>query len=304
MQSTLIAAGPVAQGVVTLTYLLTIGAVVILIVIVALLVYAMAHRPGPVWTELWVVGGGVVFPVVVLSALLFQSARMTNALTRTAHPGATRIEVEGRQWWWEVRYPDAAGGPVVAANEIHLPIGTAVDLALTSPDVIHSFWVPNLGGKVDMVPGRVNRLTLRADRAGVYRGQCAEYCGTQHAQMALLVVVETPEAFAAWLLAEAATARAPDTPERTQGLDAFHVHGCGGCHTIRGTGALGRLGPDLTHLASRRTLAAGTLANDAATLREWIAHGHAVKPGNLMPSYRHLDGATLDALTAYLASLQ
>ena len=217
MQSTLIAAGPVAQGVVTLTYLLTIGAVVILIVIVALLVYAMAHRPGPVWTELWVVGGGVVFPVVVLSALLFQSARMTNALTRAAPPGATRIEVEGRQWWWEVRYPDAAGGPVVAANEIHLPIGTAVDLALTSPDVIHSFWVPNLGGKVDMVPGRVNRLTLRADRAGVYRGQCAEYCGTQHAQMALVVVVETPEAFAAWLLAEAATARAPDTPERHAG---------------------------------------------------------------------------------------
>lgn len=303
VQSTLIAAGPVAQDVVTLTYVLTIGTGVILIGIIALLAYAIVHRPGPVRTELWVVGGGVVFPIVVLSALLFQSARMTNALTRTVLPGK-RIEVEGRQWWWEVRYPDAAGGPVVAANEIHLPMGTAVELALTSHDVIHSFWVPNLAGKVDMVPGRVNRLTLRADRAGVYRGQCAEYCGTQHAQMSLLVVVETPQAFAAWLLAEKATARAPDTPERTQGLDAFHVHGCGGCHTIRGTAALGRLGPDLTHLSSRRTLAAGTLSNDAAMLREWIAHGHAVKPGNLMPSYRHLDGATLDALTGYLASLQ
>ena len=193
---------------------------------------------------------------------------------------------------------------MVAANEIHLPVGTAVELALTSPDVIHSFWVPSLAGKVDMVPGRVNRLALRADRAGVYRGQCAEYCGTQHAQMALLVVVETPQAFAAWLRAEAGAARAPDTPERTRGLDAFHLHGCGGCHTIRGTGALGRHGPDLTHLASRRTLAAGTLANDAATMRAWIAHGHAVKPGNLMPSYRHLDGATLDSLVAYLGSLR
>ena len=196
------------------------------------------------------------------------------------------------------------GGSVVAANEIHLSLGTVADLVLTSPDVIHSFWVPSLGGKVDMVPGRINRLALRADRAGAYRGQCAEYCGTQHAQMALVVGVDTPQAFAAWLLAEAATAEAPTTPQGTRGLDAFHVQGCGGCHTIRGTGALGRLGPDLTHVASRRTLAAGTLPNDAATLRVWIADGHLLKPGNLMPSYRHLDGETLDALTAYLASLR
>jgi cytochrome c oxidase subunit II len=193
---------------------------------------------------------------------------------------------------------------VVTANEIHLRLGTVTELVLTSPDVIHSFWVPSLGGKVEMVPGRVNRLVFRADRAGVYRGQCGEYCGTQHAQMALVVVVDTPQAFAAWLLAEAAPARAPITSEGTRGLDAFHVHGCGGCHTIRGTGALGRLGPDLTHVASRRTLAAGTLANDAAMLRAWIADSHIVKPGNLMPSYRRLDGDTLDALTAYLASLR
>jgi cytochrome c oxidase subunit II len=304
VQSTLTAAGPAAQDIVTLTYILTIGTGLILLGVIALLAYAVGRGPGPVRTGLWVVGGGVVFPAVVLSALLSYSMRMTDALTGGVLRGATRIEVEGRQWWWEVRYPDAAGGSVVAANEIHLPLGTAADLVLTSPDVIHSFWVPSLGGKVDMVPGRVNRLTLRADRAGVYRGQCAEYCGTQHAQMALVVVVETPQAFAAWLLAEATAAQAPTTPEGTQGLDAFHVQGCGGCHTIRGTGALGRLGPDLTHVASRRTLAAGTLANDAATLRAWIADGHVLKPGNLMPSFRHLDGETLDALTAYLASLR
>jgi cytochrome c oxidase subunit II len=304
VQSTLTAAGPAAQDIVTLTYVFTIGTVLILLGVIALLTYAVVRGPGRASTGLWVVGGGVVFPAVVLSALLFYSTRMTDALAGAAPPRATRIEVEGRQWWWEVRYPDAAGDSVVAANEIHLPLGTAADLVLTSPDVIHSFWVPNLGGKVDMVPGRVNRLTLRADRAGVYRGQCAEYCGTQHAQMALVVVVETPQAFTAWLLAEAATARAPTTPEGTRGLGAFHLQGCGGCHTIRGTGALGRLGPDLTHVASRRTLAAGTLANDAATLRAWIANGHVHKPGNLMPSFRHLDGETLDALTAYLASLR
>jgi cytochrome c oxidase subunit II len=304
VQSTLTAAGTPAHDLLTLTYLLTIGAAMILVGVSALLAHSIGRAPGPVNTGLWVVGGGLVLPVVVLSTLLFYSTRLSDALGGARPANVARIEVEGRQWWWEVRYPEAAGGPVVAANEIHLPLGTATELLLSSPDVIHSFWVPSLGGKVDMVPGRVNRLTLRAERVGTYRGQCAEYCGTQHAQMALVVVVESAPAFAAWLVAEAATARPPNTPEGTRGLDLFHIHGCGGCHTIRGTGALGRLGPDLTHLASRRTLAAGTLANDAATLRAWIADGHTLKPGNLMPAYRHLDGATLDALTAYLASLR
>jgi cytochrome c oxidase subunit 2 len=304
VQSTLTAAGPAAVDSLTLTYVFAMGSALILLGVMALLAYAVWREPGSASAGLWVVGGGVVLPAVVLSSLLFYSMRMTDALAGAVLPGATRIEVEGRQWWWEVRYPDAAAGPVVGANEIHLPLGAATNLVLTSPDVIHSFWVPSLGGKVDMVPGRVNRLALRADRAGVYRGQCAEYCGTQHAHMALLVVVETPQAFAAWLAAQAAPARAPTTPEGTQGLDAFHVQGCGGCHTIRGTGALGRLGPDLTHVAGRRTLAAGTLANGAATMRAWIADGHVLKPGNLMPSYRHLDGQTLDALAAYLASLR
>ena len=303
MQSALTPAGPAAQDFATLTSVLSIGATLILLAIMALLVHGVVRDPGPVNTGLWVVGGGIVFPVVVLSLLWVYSGRMTDAMAGAVAPDALRIEVEGRQWWWEVRYPGSGGGPVIAANEIHIPVGTAIELSLTSPDVIHSFWIPSLGGKVDMVPGHVNRLSLRADRPGVYRGQCAEYCGAQHAQMALIVVAETPEAFAAWLRAEATPARAP-APDTAHGLDAFMAHGCGGCHVIRGTAALGRLGPDLTHVGSRRTLAAGMLANDARTLRAWIAAGSVLKPGNRMPSYGHLDGATLDAMATYLASLR
>ena len=303
MQSALTPAGPAAQDVATLTSILAVGATLILLAIMTLLVHGVVRDPAPVNGGLWVVGGGIVFPVVVLSLLWLYSGRMTDAMAGAVAPDALRIEVEGRQWWWEVRYPGSGGGPVIAANEIHIPVGTAIELSLTSPDVIHSLWVPSLGGKVDMVPGHVNRLSLRADRPGVYRGQCAEYCGAQHAQMALIVVAETPEAFAAWLRAEAAPARAP-APDAAQGLDAFMANGCGGCHVIRGTAALGRLGPDLTHLASRRTLAAGMLANDARTLRAWIAAGSVLKPGNRMPSYAHLDGATLDAMATYLASLR
>jgi cytochrome c oxidase subunit II len=229
---------------------------------------------------------------------------MTHALTAPPPPGALRIEVEGRQWWWEVRYAGPAGESVVAANEIHVPTGVAIDVVVTSPDVIHSFWVPSLGGKIDMMPGRPNRLTLRADRDGVYRGQCAEYCGIQHAQMALLVVAAPPEAFAAWLAAEAAPAAAPSTEDAERGLEAFMAEGCAGCHAIRGTAALGRLAPDLTHIASRRTLAAGSLENDARAIRAWLGAGSALKPGNRMPSYAHLPPPTLDAITAYLAGLR
>lgn len=304
IQSVLNPAGPAAQDIVTLTTVLAIGAGLILLAVMVLVAYGALRDTAPVSTGLWVVGGGFVFPVLVLSALFLYSTRMTDALTRPAPPNALQVEVEGRQWWWEVRYPGPAGGSVVAANEIHIPTGTAIEVIVTSPDVIHSFWVPSLGGKVDMMPGRANRLTLRADRAGVYRGQCAEYCGTQHAQMALLLVAETPEAFGAWLRAEAAPASPPSTPEATRGLDAFLAQGCGGCHAVRGTQALGRLGPDLTHVASRRTLAAGSLANDASTIRAWLAAGGALKPGNRMPSYAHLDAATLDAITSYLATLR
>jgi cytochrome c oxidase subunit II len=304
MQSALAPASPAAQDVASLTYVLTLGAGVVLLVVVALLARGVASAAGSVSTGLWVVGGGIVFPGVVLLALLLYTSPMTAAMTRAARPGALQIDVDGRQWWWEVRYRTPEGRTVVAANELHIPVGIEVELTVTSPDVIHSFWAPSLAGKLDMMPGHPNRMSVRAARAGVYRAQCAEYCGMQHAQMALAVVAEPRDAFAAWLAAETAPAAAPATPEAAQGLEAFLANGCGGCHTIRGTAATGLLGPDLTHVASRRTLAAGALGNDAGAMRAWLARGSAVKPGNRMPSYGHLDGAALDAMTAYLSGLR
>jgi cytochrome c oxidase subunit 2 len=193
---------------------------------------------------------------------------------------------------------------VVAANEIQIPVGVPIDLRLTSPDVIHSFWVPSLAGKMDMVPGHRTRLTIQADRAGVYRGQCAEFCGTQHARMALLVVAVPPAEFGAWLAREAGPAISPATPEQTRGHEAFLAQGCGGCHTVRGTAALGRLGPDLTHVGSRRTLAAATVPNHANAMTAWITTGDQLKPGNRMRSFAHLDRGVVSDIVAYLMSLR
>ncbi len=304
MQSALSPGGPAAQDIATLTTVLAVGATLILLAVMAVLLYSARRDPAPVSTGLWVVGGGLAFPIVVLTALFFYGAHVTDTVITPPGPGALRVEVEGRQWWWEVRYPGSPGGPVVAANELHIPTGASVEVIVSSPDVIHSFWVPSLGGKVDMTPGRSTRLALRAERPGVYRGQCAEYCGVQHAQMALVVVAEPPEAFEAWLRAEAAPARPPAEGEAARGLEVFMAQGCAGCHAIRGTMARGDLGPDLTHLAGRRTLAAATLPNDPRALRAWLAAGSALKPGNRMPSYAHLDATALDALTVYLAALR
>ncbi|HKZ08771.1 MAG TPA: cytochrome c oxidase subunit II, partial [Methylomirabilota bacterium] len=215
-QSVLAPAGPAARDIVTVTTILTVGAIVVLVVVMALLAYGARRDGASVSETRWVVSGGIVFPVTVLTALFFYSARMSGALHAAAPPEALRIDVAGWQWWWEVRYPGTPSA--VSANEIHLPIGAAVELRLTSPDVIHAFWVPSLAGKLDMVPGRAHRLIVRADSAGVFRGQCAEYCGTQHAQMALVLVAEPAEAFAAWLAAQAAPASASSAPEAARGF--------------------------------------------------------------------------------------
>jgi len=306
MQSALAPAGPAAEGFVMLATVLAAGAIVILVSVMALLVHGALGEPRRASTGLWVIGGGILFPVTVLSALLGYDQGLPHAPSAPAPAGAPRIEVQGRQWWWEVRYlaPAAGRDAVVAANEIHIPTGVPVELILTTPDVIHSFWVPSLAGKVDMVPGRSNRLTLQADREGVYRGQCAEFCGVQHAQMALVVVAAAATAFETWLAREAAPAPAPATPELARGHDAFLAHGCGGCHTVRGTAALGKLGPDLTHVGSRRTLGAGTLVNHVEAMAAWIAAGERIKPGNRMPSFAHLDRDTVGAVAAYMASLK
>jgi len=230
---------------------------------------------------------------------------LARGLSKTKPENALRIEVVGEQWWWRVHYRPAEGAAaVISANELHMPVGTPVEIALTTNDVIHSFWAPSLGGKLDMIPGRENRLVLQADRPGTYRGQCAEYCGGQHARMAFVVVAHEPGEFERWLAQESATAPERGDAVHARGRDIFQNYGCGACHTIRGTDAAGVIGPDLTHLGSRLTLGAGTLPNNAQNLAKWIAASQEIKPGTLMPSFAMLPPEELDALAAYLGSLK
>jgi cytochrome c oxidase subunit 2 len=208
-------------------------------------------------------------------------------------------------WWWEVRYSDPkTGRDIVLANEIHLPAGRPVYLSLNSNDVIHSFWVPALGGKVDMVPGRQHGMRVQVDRPGRWRGQCAEYCGEQHARMALFVVADAPADFDAWLAAQARPAVQPATPDGQRGRDLFTAQRCSACHTVRGVTAIATLGPDLTHIGSRSHLGAATVPNTQATLAAWIANPHAVKPGVRMPASQDLDAASLQALAAWMETLK
>jgi cytochrome c oxidase subunit 2 len=211
-----------------------------------------------------------------------------------------RIHVTGVQWWWRVFYPEEQ---VTTANEIHIPTNRPVELLLDTNDVIHSFWVPRLHGKVDMIPGKTNTLVLQADTPGEYVGECAEFCGTQHARMHLRVIAQSPEEFDAWLQAQSQPAPSPPEGILREGQQIFLGSACVYCHAIRGTNASGVIGPDLTHLASRRTLAAGTVPNTRGYLMGWIADPHGIKPGNRMPP-TYLDADDLDALVTYLESLE
>jgi cytochrome c oxidase subunit 2 len=245
--------------------------------------------------------------VVLLFASVITGAHLPGARA-PAHGGeAARplvVKVIGHEWWWEIRYPDADPTRIVStANELHLPVGLPVTLELSSNDVIHSFWVPRLSGKKDLIPGYQTTTQLVVDAPGVYRGQCAEFCGAQHAHMALLVIAEPLADFDAWRAAQLEPAQVPDEPAARRGQDVFMGAGCPLCHSIRGTLAGGHRAPDLTHLASQRTLAAGTLAQRKGQLAGWILDPQAVKPGALMPP-TSLSGPDLQALLAYLESLR
>ena len=246
--------------------------------------------------------GGVAFPVVVLTVLLVWTLRIADRLGAQESAAPLRIEVTARQFWWSVRYPDH---DVVSANEIRVPVGRDVELRLVSTDVIHSFWVPALHGKRDMIPGHVTSLRFTAAQPGVMRGQCAEFCGIQHARMALFVVAESEDDFNLWLGRHRAGAYRPEDPFLAHGWDAFGAAGCGACHAIRGTPWSGRIGPDLTLVGGRQSLAAGTLDNHVATLAGWIADPQTLKPGNAMPAFSAvLDGQSLRALALWLSSLR
>jgi cytochrome c oxidase subunit 2 len=304
-QSALATAGRDAERIADLFFVMTVGGLIVWVAVVALAVYAIRARE--TYTEraanLLVIGGGVALPTVVLAALLAYGLPVLPQILTPAPEGSLQIDVTGKQWWWRVRYVTDKG-VVETANELRLPVGERVNLRLVSTDVIHSFWVPSIAGKMDLIPGRVTHLALEPTRTGVFRGACAEYCGTSHALMAFHVVVMERDEFDAWLDHQAQPAEAPPHAEAAHGQAAFIANGCTACHTIRGIPSTGTLAPDLTHVGSRLRIGAGTLPNEPEALVRWIAQTDTVKPGVHMPEFRALPPAELSALASDLASLK
>jgi cytochrome c oxidase subunit 2 len=317
IQSALGAAGHHAARIEGLWWLFFWACTAIYVVVIAAVIVAvrrgrMEHteRAGEM-TLAKSVAGATVVTIVLLVGFTFASLVTGRALgfnrelpDRADAPDALVVQVTGRQWWWSVEYDNPQPSlRVTTANELHLPVGRPIVVTLKAADVIHSFWVPNLAGKVDMVPGRRNVMNLYIEKPGVYRGQCAEYCGLQHAHMAFSVIAEAPDAFERWLTAQRAPAPPPQTPEQVRGLATFESGPCAMCHAIQGTQAGARLGPDLTHVATRSTIAAGTLPNTRETMARWIADPQHIKPGSRMPS-SGLSNEDIQALLAYLDTLK
>ena len=293
-------AGPYASSVTILAWaLFALGAVVTLIVLAALYV---ALRGKPALKArfggerlIWVAGIG--FPIIVLTILLIWGLTLSARLAPPIKGDEMRIRVTGELFWFRVDYFDAAGRVAMSdANEIHIPAGRPVVFELASADVIHSFWVPHLSGKQDMIPGRTNRLRVEARKAGQYGGVCAEFCGRAHALMGFVVVAHDPASWRRWL----ATRQRIAAASGGRGEQLFMESGCAACHRVGGTAANGLAGPDLTYVGSRRTLGAGILPNNKGTLRGWIADSQSIKPGNRMPNYDMLPAQDIAAIADWL----
>jgi cytochrome c oxidase subunit 2 len=305
-QSALATAGRDAERIAHLFAVMAAGALIVWAVIAAIAVYAIRTRDEPHSqraAKLFIIGGGVAFPTLVLAALLAYGLPVLPELLKPGPAGHLTIDVSAKQWWWRMRYPTDMG-VVETANELRLPLGQRVELRLASSDVIHSFWVPSIAGKVDMIPGRTTRLAMEPTRTGIFRGVCAEYCGASHALMGFVVVVVEPNEFQQWLEHQMRSAETPTDAVALHGQSEFVANGCGACHTVRGSVADGRVGPDLTHVGSRLRIGAGALGNEREAFLRWIAHTDVVKPGVHMPAFRALPSESLSALAAYLDSLQ
>jgi cytochrome c oxidase subunit 2 len=251
-----------------------------------------------------VVGSAIGLTVVLLFVILISSVITDHAISGLTSKNPVAIDIIGHQWWWEVRYEATqADQTVITANEIHIPVGQPVVIKTSSVDVIHSFWAPNLHGKRDLIPGYQNALWIQADQEGSYRGQCAEFCGHQHAHMAFIVIAEPVDKFKAWLAQQVSTPPEPVEAVVSHGEQVFLTHTCIMCHTIRGNGSGAKFGPDLTHIASRTTIAAGTLPNNRGNLAAWILDSQSIKPGNKMPP-NPLSSDDMNALLAYLETLK
>jgi cytochrome c oxidase subunit 2 len=311
VQSPLNPAGPQASAIAALTWwFFGVCAVAYVLTIGAAAWAALRRRqpsdddPATARRLATVIAAAVAVTVVTLIVLTVSSVVAGRGLLSPSAPGAITIDVIGHQWWWDFRYHDVSANEVVSVpNELHLPVGVPVAIKAMSRDVVHSFWVPNLHGKRDLIPGTVTHTWIQADTPGVYRGQCAEFCGHQHAHMAFLVVAEPMDQFLKWLQHQRAGAPAPATDLARRGHEVFMTGPCVLCHTIRGTPAGSRFGPDLTHVAGRQTIAAGTLPTTRGHLTGWVADSQSIKPGNRMPP-NLVSGPDLQAVVAYLETLR
>jgi cytochrome c oxidase subunit II len=304
--------GPAARGIATLGWFMIAVCSVIYLLVLGALGWALT-RTRHVGDDLphvtrrlgSIVSAAVAVTAAILVLFVMSSVATGRGMISPTGAGAITIDVIGHQWWWDFQYQDVSPADVVTSpNEIHVPVGVPIVLRAQSRDVIHSFWVPNLQGKRDLIPGQTTHLWIQADTPGVFRGQCAEFCGHQHAKMAFALVAEPMDKFQAWIQQQRRPAIEPDADGERRGRDVFMATTCATCHTIRGTGAGGRVGPELTHVGSRLTIAAGTLPNTRDHLGDWVRDPHGIKPGNRMPSHQNLPAADLDAVVTYLRSLR
>ncbi|MGJ7457531.1 cytochrome c oxidase subunit II [Halomonas sp. MA07-2] len=316
-------AGPAARDVAWLWWGMLIGFGLVFLAVVALWLAAFrprdraARSPGQAYSPgqryspdeerrlglRWILGGGILLPGVTILVLLAFGVPTGQRLLPLPLPGGEAprvIEVTGHQWWWEVRYPDDEG-EVITANHLVMPAGEPVDFHVTGADVIHAFWVPRLGGKIDMIPGRINRIRLQADTPGVFGAQCAEYCGAQHAHMQLHLEAVPPEEFEAWLAARRVSPPEP-ADAHAPARDTF-TEQCASCHRVAGL-SLGDVGPNLSDIGARATLGAGTLAMEEGAIARWLAEHQRLKPGNRMPAHDQLSPEALEALGAWLETLR
>jgi cytochrome c oxidase subunit 2 len=308
--------GPAADPITSLGWGMTVICSAVVVVIGALLLGALwsraSHFAGGDLSQLPIVRTeaglkwiyiGVAISTGVLLGMITWTLITLDAVAGPAGAPAFTIEVRGHQWWWEARYiGQSSDRTFITANELHIPVGRSVHIELLSDDVIHSFWIPALAGKTDVIPGQTNVAWLEATKPGIFRGQCTEYCGEQHAQMAMYVIADPPAQFQSWWDTQLASAPQANSDAVAYG-QAIVTERCGACHSIRGTSAGGIFGPDLTHLMSRRTIAAGTLPNDRENLAHWISHAQAIKPGSRMPKIA-LSPDELVAVTTYLQTLE
>lgn len=310
-------AGPAADPITRLGWGLAIVSIAVVVIIAVLLMMAIfrkRHRSNgaPEWVEgmapsheksglTWIVVGTGISTLILFGCAVWTLVTLSAVAAPSVAPRVV-IEVQGYQFWWRVRYLDANGAVLLTtANEIHIPVGEPVRLRLSSGDVIHSFWVPALGGKMDALPGQTNVTWLQGSQVGRYRGQCGEYCGVQHAHMALFVNVDSAADFERWVDTQRRPASA--IAQRDIASAKLFINSCAGCHAVQGTEARGALGPDLTHLMTRETIAAGALPNGASSLKHWIAETQTVKPGSDMPVVG-LSESELNAIVAYLTTLR